>query len=120
MIGVICLVSAVNNSENGVGEKQIRRKLVFGVLMECSAVVEIFFRNLNEWFFFKASCIALLTSYLLAAATLNNVSPHDYDLHGYHYVENKNPIADKCLMVSIASIFSIILSLIYVSYCYSR
>ena len=120
MIGVICLVSAINDSEDRVSEKQIRRKLILGVLMECGVIVEIFFRNLNEWFFFKTSCITLLTSFLLAAATLNNVSPYDYDLHGYHYVENKNPTADKCLMVSIASIISIILSLIYVSYCYSR
>ena len=120
MIGVICLVSAVNDSDNGVSEKRVRRKLILGVLMECGVIVEIFFRNLNEWFFFKASCIALLTSYLLAAATLNNVSPCDYNFRGYHYIENKNPAADKCLMVSIASIISMILSLIYVSYCYSR
>ena len=120
MIGVLYFVSAINDSDDVVVAKRIYRKLVLGVLIECGVIAEIFFRNLNEWFFFKASCIVFLTSFLLAAATLNNVSPYDYDFHGYHYIENKNPIADKCFIICIVSIILIVASLIYVSYCYSR
>ena len=117
MVGVICFVSAINDSENGVSKKRVHRKLALGVLIECLVIAEIYFRNLNEWFFFKTSCIVFLTSFLLAAATLNNVTPYYY---AYHYIENKNPIADKCLTICVTSIISIILSLIYVSYCYSK
>lgn len=117
LIGVIYFVSAIDDSENGVSKKRVHRKLVLGVIIECGVIVEIYLRNLNEWFFFKTSCIVFLTSFLLAAATLNNVTPYYYD---YHYIENKNPIADKCLIICVTSIISIILSLIYVSYCYSK
>ena len=101
MIGVICFVSAINDSENGVSKKRVHRKLILGALIECWVIAEIYFRNLNEWFFFKTSCIVFLTSFLLAAATLNNVTPYYYT---YHYIENKNPIADKCLTICVTYI----------------